>query len=84
MIVALIAATALLAEATPTAAPTTQPATATAAQADKKKAEDPNKLVCHSEAVLGSRMPVKRCATSAQAAAEKANAREELEKVQHH
>ena len=81
MIVALFAATVFLAEGT-TAAPANPPAPAAAADAKKKAEADPNKLVCHSEPVLGSRMPVKRCTTAAQAAEDKRAAREELEKVQ--
>jgi len=79
MFVALIAATLLMADAT-TAAAANTPAPA-AAQPAKKKADD-QQMVCKSEEVLGSRLPVKRCRTAAQAAADKQNAREELERAQ--
>jgi hypothetical protein len=80
MLVALLAATMLMADAS-TAAPANPPAPASAAQPDKKKTED-QQVVCKSEVVLGSRMPVKKCRTASQAAADKQNAREELERAQ--
>jgi hypothetical protein len=80
MFVALIAATLLMADAT-TAAAADTPAPAAAAQPAKKKSDD-QQLVCRSEQVLGSRLPVKKCRTAAQAAAEKQSAREELDRAQ--
>jgi hypothetical protein len=63
--------------------PANPPAAAAQAQAaNAKKKTDDNQLVCKSEQVVGSRLPVKRCRTAAQAAAEKQNAREELDRVQ--
>jgi hypothetical protein len=82
MIVALFAAAVLLADTTPAAAPTNPPPAAQAqAQPAKKKADDAQ-MVCHTEQVLGSRLPVKRCRTVEQAAADKASAREELDRAQ--
>ena len=78
MFVALIAATMLLAGTT-TAAPANPPAQA--AQAQAKKSDD-QKLVCHTEQVLGSRLPVKKCHTAEQAAAEKEAARQDLDRAQ--
>ncbi|MFL5298544.1 MAG: hypothetical protein ACJ798_19365 [Phenylobacterium sp.] len=81
MIVAMLAATVLLADSTAALQATaTQPAATAAAPA--KKAGDQANLVCKSEPVLGSRMPVKRCRTSDQAKADKQAAREELERAQ--
>jgi hypothetical protein len=76
MFVAMLAATVLLADAT-AAAPANQPAPAQAA----KKADD-QKLVCHTEQVLGSRLPVKKCRTAEQAAADKEAARQDLDRAQ--
>ena len=77
MIVALLAATVLLADAAPAASPT--PAAKPAAQ---KTAEANNRLVCKSEPVLGSRMPVKKCRTVGDAAQEKLEAQQALERMQ--
>ena len=77
MFVAMLAATILMADAT-TAAPVNPPA---AAAQTAKKADD-QKLVCHTEQVLGSRLPVKKCRTAEQAAAEKQAARDELDRAQ--
>jgi hypothetical protein len=78
MIVALLAATVLMADA----ATTPPPANAAAqAEAAKKKPEG-DKLVCKSEQVIGSRLPVKKCRTVDQAAQDKADAREQLDRAQ--
>ncbi len=79
MIVALLAATVLLADVSPAA--TAAPAAKTAATA-QKTADSNNKLVCKSEPVLGSRMPVKKCRTVGDAAAEKLEAQQALNKMQ--
>ena len=50
--------------------------------AAKKKAENQADLVCKSEPVLGSRMPVHKCRTASQAAQEKLDAQAELERAQ--
>jgi hypothetical protein len=77
MFVALIAATVLMADATTGAAPTNPPPAAAAAQ-PAKKAE----MVCKTEQVLGSRLPVKKCRTADQAAQDKQDAREQLDRAQ--
>jgi hypothetical protein len=83
MIVALLAATVLLADVTPAATPTAAPAAKAAAPTTAQKTADSNtKLVCKSEAVLGSRMPVKKCRTVGDAAAEKLEAQQALERMQ--
>jgi curli biogenesis system outer membrane secretion channel CsgG len=79
MFVALIAATVLMADAA-SAAPTTTPAATAAAQPAKKA--DGQQMVCKTEQVIGSRLPVKKCRTAEQAAQEKADAREQLDKAQ--
>ena len=84
MILALLAATAF--QATP--APATQPNTVSpvviSREADeaKRRAQDPNTVVCKTEPVLGSRMPKKKCATVGQMAMQKFEAQQELEKIQ--
>ena len=81
MIIALLAATVLLADATPAAqAGATPPAASAAAPA--KKAGDQANLTCRSEPVLGSRLPVKKCRTADEARADKQAAREELDRAQ--
>jgi hypothetical protein len=80
MIVALLAATILMADAAPAATPTPA-ADAKAAPATAKKAST-DALICKSEPVLGSRMPVKKCRTAGDAAAEKLQAQQELNKMQ--
>jgi len=79
MFVALIAATVLMADAT--AAPTTPAAPGAASAQPAKKAEG-QQMVCHTEQVLGSRLPVKKCRTAEQAAAEKQDARDQLDRAQ--
>jgi N-acetylglutamate synthase/N-acetylornithine aminotransferase len=84
MIVALLAATVLLADVAPAVtpaagAPTAKAAAPTTAQ---KTADANTKLVCKSEPVLGSRMPVKKCRTVGDAAAEKLEAQQALERMQ--
>ena len=63
------------------AQPTTvSPATAVAPKA--KAADDPNRLVCKSEPVLGSRLAVKRCTTAGEAAVNRIEQRQTLERMQ--
>ena len=84
MIVAILAATMLLADST-TALQSTSTTAApppAASQAAKKKAENQADLICKSEPVLGSRMPVRKCRTAAQAAQDKLDAQAELERAQ--
>lgn len=81
MFIALMAATVLLADAT-AAAPVNQPAQAQAQAQDAKKKSDDQQMVCRTEQVLGSRLPVKKCRTAAQAAAEKETARQDLDRAQ--
>jgi hypothetical protein len=68
MIIAFLAATALLAEATPAAAPAVEPAPAASPAAVKAPVADPNAKVCRNEATLGSRLPTKVCYSKADAA----------------
>jgi hypothetical protein len=76
MIVALLAATVLMADATTAASQSPPPAAAA------KKADDGQKMVCKTEQVLGSRLPVKKCRTAEQAAAEKQSAQDDLQRAQ--
>jgi hypothetical protein len=78
MFVALIAATVLMADAG-VSAPANPPAPAAAQPA--KKAED-KQMVCKTEQVLGSRLPVKKCRTVEQAAQEKQDAHDQLDRAQ--
>ena len=86
MIVAMLAATVLLADSTTalqsTSTTTATPPTPAATQAAKKKAENQADLICKSEPVLGSRMPVRKCRTASQAQQEKLDAQSELERAQ--
>ena len=87
MILALLAATAM--QTTPASPSAAAPGNAVspvvisreAAEA-KRAAQDPNTLVCKTEPVLGSRMPVKKCATVGQMAMRKFEDRQSLEKIQ--
>jgi hypothetical protein len=56
MLIAMLAAVALMADATPAAAAAVGPAPAAAA-----KTTDPDPIVCKNEAVSGSRLPKKVC-----------------------
>lgn len=51
-------------------------------QAQAEPAKKKPELVCRSETVIGSRMPVKKCRTPEQAAQEKQDAREQLDRAQ--
>lgn len=80
----MLAATLILADATPaaaTAAATAQPAAAaTPAKPAAKPAED--RLICRSEAVTGSLMPKKTCRRASDMARERQEQRENLERIQ--
>jgi hypothetical protein len=91
MLTSMLAAAALLWQATAAAAPAPEPAKPDAAPhtlsgvtatGKSKAANDPEALVCHSEPVLGSRMAVKRCMTKADADMQKFEQRQELERMQ--
>jgi len=96
MISAALAALVLLADqagaaqSAPDNAPSAKPARtphtvseATAVADGKAKAsDDPLAIVCHSEPVLGSRLTVKRCTTKGDAAVNKFEQRQELERMQ--
>jgi hypothetical protein len=56
MLIAMLAAVALMADATPAAAAAATPAPTVAA-----KAADPDPVICKNEAVVGSRLPKKVC-----------------------
>jgi len=85
---ALAVATSAAAQTPPSGAPaakeaaanTVSPATAVGPKATAP--DDPNKLVCKSEPVLGSRLSVKRCTTVGDAAINKIEQRQALERMQ--
>jgi hypothetical protein len=86
MMIALLAATVLMADsaaalqAAPAAAAPTPAATATP---NAKPAQaDGNKLVCRNEPTLGSRLPTKKCSTAAEIAQRRLEDRANLEKLQ--
>ena len=84
MIVAMLAATVLMADSTTAlqaAGSQANPPAATS-EAAKKKAENHADLICKSEPVLGSRMPVRKCRTASQAAQDKLDAQAELDRAQ--
>jgi len=83
MILALLAAAAVQA-APPAAQPNTVSPVVISREADaaKRKAQDPNTVVCRNEPVLGSRMSVKKCATVGQMAMQKFEAQQDLAKIQ--
>lgn len=89
MIIALLAATVLMADSTtalqaaPSSTPAAQPQAAAAAeQGAKPKKQASNALVCKNEPVLGSRLPTKRCRTSEQMAQQQQEDRANLDKMQ--
>jgi hypothetical protein len=80
----MLAATVLMADATPAAAAaaaTVSPATVNGAATPDKTAEKP-KLICKTEPVLGSLMPKKTCYTSDQMAQRRQDERENLQRMQ--
>ena len=95
MISAVLAALVLLADpagalqTAPDSSPAAKPSTTTHAVSEApamagraKVADDPNAIVCHTEPVLGSRLTVKRCTTKGEAAMNKFEQRQELERMQ--
>jgi hypothetical protein len=95
MISAVLAALVLLADpagalqTAPDSPPAAKPATtthtvseATAVAGKAKAPDDPNAIVCRTEPVLGSRLTVKRCTTKGEAAMNKFEQRQELERMQ--
>jgi hypothetical protein len=67
---------------TPAAKPTATAHTASQATAPAAKKDNPMALVCRSEPVLGSRLPVKRCRTQGDVETEKLESRQALERSQ--
>jgi hypothetical protein len=57
-------------------------ATASADPKKKLPADDANKMICHTEAVLGSSIPVRRCETKQQAAERRREDQEAVERGQ--
>lgn len=83
MISAILAAAVLLADTTAAVqAQEAKPTTVTPATSVAPKKDDSQEMVCHSEQVLGSRMPVKRCRTKGDMAAQKLEDRQALERMQ--
>jgi hypothetical protein len=90
MIIALLAATVLMADSTtalqtaPSSTPAAQPqaVAATAEQTAKPKKQASNALVCRNEPVLGSRLPTKRCRTTEQMAQQQQEDQANLDKMQ--
>lgn len=81
MIVALLAATMLLADTAPAAAPTT-PAAKTDDAAKSKVATNKDGLVCRNEAIIGTRFPKKICYRPEELAARTQDDRANLEHAQ--
>lgn len=88
MILALLAATVLMADSTtamqtaPAPTGAQPPAAAATEQPAKPKKQANNTLVCRNEPVLGSRLPTKRCRTTEQMAAQKQEDQANLDKMQ--
>ena len=92
MIIALLAATVLMADSTtalqaaPASTTAAQPqaaaATSATAEQNAKPKKSGNALVCRNEPVLGSRLPTKRCRTSEQMAAQQQEDQANLDKMQ--
>jgi len=90
MLVALLAATVLMADSTTamqaapaSSGPTTQGAAATTPEGAKPKTETAdNKLICRNEPVLGSRLPTKRCRTASEAAQQRLDDQAALDRMQ--
>ena len=83
MIVAMLAATALLADAATAAQP--NPAAETqspAAATEPVKKKDSANVICKSEPVLGSRLPTRKCRTVEDAQREKQDAQSDLSRAQ--
>lgn len=71
MLISMFAAVVMLADGT-----------GAAADGAKAKADDANKMVCKNEAVAGSRMPKRVCATKAEWEQRRADAKEALDRSQ--
>ena len=90
MLIALLAATVLMADSTTAlqAAPSSttasepQAVAATADQNAKPKKQANNALICRNEPVLGSRLPTKRCRTREQMAQQQQEDQANLDKMQ--
>ena len=84
MIIALFAATVLMADSTTALQAATNAAQpqAAAEQNAKPTKQGSNALVCRNEPVLGSRLPTKRCRTTEQMAAQKQEDQANLDKMQ--
>jgi hypothetical protein len=80
---ALLVSQAATADVTPPAA-ANAPATTAAEKPENTSAPKPDKngKICHKEAVLGSRMPVRICETPDEIASRKASAREMVDAAQ--
>jgi hypothetical protein len=88
MIIALFAATVLMADsaaalqAAPSTTTQSQAVAATAEQNAKPKKQAGNTLICKNEPVLGSRLPTKRCRTAEQIAQQQQQDQADLDKAQ--
>lgn len=86
MIIALFAATILMADSTAAlqaaSAPAPQAAAATAPDNAKPKKTGATALICKSEAVVGTRLPTKKCRTVEQMAQQKLDDQANLERMQ--
>ena len=88
MILALLAATVLMADSTtamqtaPAPAGVQPQAAAATEQTAKPKKQANNALVCRNEPVLGSRLPTRRCRSTEQMAAQKQEDQANLDKMQ--
>lgn len=80
----MLAATIMLADATPAAAATTTPPASAAAAKPAAKATKtvPDKVICKTESVTGSLFPKKTCYSSSELAQRQQEERANLEKVQ--
>ena len=90
MLVALLAATMLMADSTPAtqaapaaSGPSAQGASAPApADAKPKSQTSDDTLICRNEPVLGSRLPTKRCRTAREIAQQRQQDQADLDKMQ--
>jgi invasion protein IalB len=85
ILIAMFAASMMLAETTPaaaTAAAAAPTAAAPAAPAVAAKKDEKPRLICKTEAVTGSLFPKKTCYTSDQLAQRQQDERQNLEKIQ--
>lgn len=82
MLTVMLAAVALLADATPAATQAAAPPAAPAAAAAKPAAKAGNDIVCHKEAILGSNIPKKVCFSKAEYEANRTESRSAVEHIQ--